>query len=161
MVGYLAPHLRLHPCQSMEIKVFIRSDKTYKMTSNNKFFFYGSLFGLIAIILGAFGTHTLSEMITGKQMISFQTGLRYQFYHAFALLILGLMQQQNPKVNYNRIANFFIIGTILFAGSIYLLATRDITHLPGKFLGPITPIGGLVLIIGWVMLLMKSIRTKV
>lgn len=130
------------------------------MTINNRFFFYGSLFGLIAIILGAFGTHTLSEMISEQQMVTFQTGLRYQFYHAFALLILGLMQHQNPKENYKRIANFFIIGTSLFAGSIYLLATRDITHLSGKILGPITPIGGLILIIGWVQLVWKSFKAS-
>ncbi len=124
-------------------------------TPANRILFYGSLFGLIAIILGAFGTHTLSEMISAKKLISFQTGLRYQFYHAFALLFLGLFQQQNPNASFKRIANFFIIGTTLFAGSIYLLATRDITHIPGKFLGPITPIGGLILIIGWLQLLLK------
>lgn len=130
------------------------------MQQQNFYIFYGSLFGLIAIILGALGTHTLSEMITGAQLTSFQTGLRYQFYHALALLILGVLQGQRPTRNYKRIAWFFIVGTTLFSFSIYLLATRDLTHIPGKFLGPITPIGGLILILGWGQLVISKWTNK-
>ena len=128
------------------------------MKQQHSFFLWGSILAMLAVVLGAFTTHTLSEMISPVQLASFRTGVRYQFYHAFALLLLGVIQQQNPTISYKGVGRFFIIGTLLFSLSIYLLATKDLTHISTKILGPLTPIGGLSLILGWGQMIWLSYK---
>ena len=119
----------------------------------------GIVFIVIAIILGAFGAHALKEKLEIAQLNSFEVGVRYQIYHGLALLALGLAANQlsfSLKV-FNRM---IIIGTLAFSLSIYLLAIKDLIGINVSFLGPITPIGGSVLIIAWIILLIKIIRTN-
>ena len=104
--------------------------------------------GLTAIILGAFGAHALKKVLTEAQLQSFEAGARYQMYHALFLLFIGVFTFLNEK---ERLIIFWltISGILFFSGSIYLLATNGITNLKTKWLGPITPIGGLLLISAW------------
>ncbi len=118
----------------------------------------GALFGFFAVIFGAFGAHALKEHLTPEQLDSFHTGVRYQFYHALALLFMAILmyKRKNKLIEYT--GWFFISGTILFSGSIYLLALRNIIGFSASWLGPITPIGGTLLIIGWALLFVSSFR---
>lgn len=109
--------------------------------------------GATAVILGAFGAHTLKEYITPEQLQTFETGVRYQFYHTFAILACGLLFNQNPLKKYNMAAGSFLAGIVCFSGSLYLLSTKTLFGLESwSWLGPITPIGGLMFIVGWGML---------
>ena len=109
------------------------------------------IFCLSAVILGAFGAHALKEVLSESQLSSFQTGIRYQFFHGLAILILSF------NMNYftDRLSSIIKImsaGIILFSFSIYLLSIQDLIGFSMSFLGPITPIGGLLLIISWILL---------
>ena len=117
---------------------------------------FGSVFGLLSVIFGAFGAHLLKKKLTTEQLQSFETGVKYQMYHAIVLLVLGF-QLNNESAN-NYIINAFIIGIILFSFSIYGLVISSANNKKIKILGPITPLGGLFLIIGWVLLIYKFIN---
>lgn len=119
----------------------------------------GAILGIIAIILGAFGAHALKKMLSIEQLSTFETGVRYQMYHALFLLFLGLMTQI-PQRTKKIIFLLVIIGVILFSGSIYLLATNDLTSFNFKIIGFVTPIGGLLLILGWCGLLLNILSKK-
>lgn len=120
----------------------------------------GAVFGFIAIILGAFGAHALKEVLDANQLTSFETGVKYQMYHALFLLFLGnsnLVSENAKKSIY-----FLILsGVILFSGSIYLLATKNISNIDFSIIGILTPIGGLLMIIGWILLFLNIINKKV
>ncbi|MES2578272.1 MAG: DUF423 domain-containing protein [Bacteroidota bacterium] len=119
----------------------------------------GAILGMIAIILGAFGAHALKKVLSIEQLSTFETGVRYQMYHALFLLFFGLMKdipQKTKKVIYFLV----LFGVILFSGSIYLLATNDLTSFDFKIIGFVTPIGGLLLILGWGVLLMNIMNKK-
>lgn len=111
-----------------------------------------TLYGGLAIILGAFGAHALKKIFTPEQIASFETGVKYQMYHAIVLLIIGT---QLPLVNSLEVVMvwLFIIGTLLFSFSIYGLSISSAKGNKIKILGPITPLGGLLLAAGWVCLL--------
>ncbi|MGB1042289.1 MAG: DUF423 domain-containing protein [Tenacibaculum sp.] len=114
---------------------------------------FAAIFGMLAVILGAFGAHALNKKLTSEQLKSFETGVKYQMYHAIVLLFIG-SHFNTP----NQIMSWcFIIGIILFSFSIYGLVLSDANGKKMKFLGPITPLGGLLLIIGWLMLLIEFI----
>ena len=115
---------------------------------------FGSLFGGLAIILGAFGAHLLKKKLTSEQLQSFETGVKYQMYHAIVLLLLGFHLDISATIN-AYIVYSFIIGTILFSFSIYGLVLSSANNKKLKFLGPITPLGGLFLVAGWVLLFFK------
>lgn len=104
--------------------------------------------GLVSIVLGAFGAHGLKKFLTTDQLSIFEVGVRYQMYHALFLLFIAttnfLSLKEKTVVFY-----LVIIGVLLFSGSIYLLSTSGVTSIKTKFLGPITPIGGLFLIASW------------
>ncbi|HAP01076.1 MAG TPA: DUF423 domain-containing protein [Bacteroidetes bacterium] len=118
------------------------------------------VFASLAVILGAFGAHTLKEKISPELLLSFETGVRYQFYHALALLLLGILIKDFQNRFTKWAAIFFTAGIIFFCGSIYILSIRDIIGLENyKWLGPITPLGGVCFIIGWASLLL-SVRKK-
>ncbi|WP_298882035.1 DUF423 domain-containing protein [uncultured Polaribacter sp.] len=117
---------------------------------------FGSVFGLLSVIFGAFGAHLLKKKLTTEQLQSFETGVKYQMYHAIVLLVLGF-QLNNESTN-NYIVNAFIIGIILFSFSIYGLVISSASNKKIKILGPITPLGGLFLIIGWFLLIYKFIN---
>ncbi len=112
---------------------------------------FGLTFACLGVVSGAFATHGLKPLLSLKEVNNFETGVKYQFYHAFALIVLGLLGALFPKGEKSfKMAGFlFFIGIILFSGSLYLLATQSILKISIPFLGPITPIGGSFLIIGW------------
>lgn len=109
---------------------------------------------MIAVMLGAFGAHGLREALPPDQLNVFNTGVRYQFYHAFALLFLGLWARITPPGRWLRwAATAFLLGVILFSGSLYLLSLRVWLGDWVRPLGPITPLGGVSFIAGWILLL--------
>lgn len=111
-----------------------------------------ALLGMIAIILGAFGAHALKKVLSIEQLATFETGVRYQMYHALFLLFIGLIPNLTSKTK-NIIYTLVLSGVLLFSGSIYLLATNGLTPIDFRFIGPVTPIGGLLLISAWAVLL--------
>ncbi len=121
------------------------------------FLFWGFFFGVLAVMFGALGAHALKPLLTPAQMSSFETALRFQMYHSLLLLILALI----PSIA-NKIALYLLVsGIFLFSFSIYLLSIQGILNWGSlSFLGPITPIGGLLLTSGWLILLYKSINLK-
>ncbi|MFK7786223.1 MAG: DUF423 domain-containing protein [Crocinitomicaceae bacterium] len=119
----------------------------------------GIIFILVAITLGAFGAHALKEKLELTQLSSFEVGVKYQMYHGLALLAVGLGARQIP-FSLKLFNGLIIAGTIAFSMSIYFLAIQEILGVKLSFLGPITPIGGSVLIIAWIILLIKLIRSK-
>jgi uncharacterized membrane protein YgdD (TMEM256/DUF423 family) len=114
----------------------------------------GAIFGLTAVIFGAFGAHLLKKKLTKDQLQSFETGVKYQMYHSIILLLLGFQLNDKTTIN-NYIIYAFITGIILFSFSIYGLVISSANNKKIKILGPITPLGGLFLIIGWALLIYK------
>jgi len=115
---------------------------------NRRIVLAGVIFIAVAIILGAFGAHALKEVLSVERLTSFETGVRYQVYHGLALLILGLNASKIP-FNMKWTINLIFTGVLLFSVSIYCLAMQDALGINLKFLGPITPIGGVLMIVGW------------
>ncbi len=118
---------------------------------------FGALFGLTAVIFGAFGAHALKRKFTQDQQESFETGVRYQFYHALALLLAGFAQQAG-LIEPGVYTWLFIGGTVLFSFSIYGLCLSGAFGTKWRFLGPVTPLGGLLLVGGWLSLLLAILR---
>lgn len=117
----------------------------------------GSFFAMLAVILGAFGAHALKEMIPAEQLITFETGVRYHFYHAFAILIVALFIHFRKSKLLIASGWLFSAGIICFSGSLYILAFREtVGGLPVAVLGPITPIGGVLFVSGWVALFLSG-----
>jgi len=129
------------------------------MQSNNWLKTTG-IFGVLAVALGAFGAHGLTNKLTETQIHTFETGSEYHFYHTLALLgvVLLMKQQHSHKKMLNRAAWAFALGIILFSGSLYLLACKSILHIENfaAIIGPVTPLGGLSFIIGWIMLILSG-----
>ena len=113
-----------------------------------------SLLGMIAIILGAFGAHALKKVLSIEQLNTFETGVKYQMYHALFLLFVGTTSALSDKVK-KAILSLVIVGVLFFSGSIYLLATNDLTSFDFKVIGFVTPIGGLLLISSWIWLFVE------
>ncbi len=109
------------------------------------------VFIVVAIVLGAFGAHALKERISAERLVSFETGVRYQMYHGLALLALSALIV-NRKFNYRLPINLLLVGVLMFSITIYGLALQEVFGVSLKFLGPITPLGGSVLVIAWVIL---------
>lgn len=126
---------------------------------NKKIIITALVFGIIAIIFGASGAHALKKVLTADQLISFETGVRYQMYHAFFLLFVG-MTNIIPESKKKGVYILTLIGIIFFSGSIYLLTTREITSIDITSIAFITPIGGMLLILAWVILLFNILSKK-
>lgn len=118
-----------------------------------------SLMGMIAIILGAFGAHALKKQLSVEQLTAFETGVKYQMYHALFLLFLGLNSLLDEKAK-KMVFQLVIFGVIFFSGSIYLLTTKAITGVDFKFIGIVTPIGGALLILAWGILFWNICKVK-
>lgn len=103
--------------------------------------------GLLAVVLGAFGAHGLKAIISPEMLEVYKTGVQYQFYHTFALLAVGILMNFNQSKALKWSATLFIIGMILFSGSLYVLSISGI-----KALGFITPFGGVTWIAAWILL---------
>jgi uncharacterized membrane protein YgdD (TMEM256/DUF423 family) len=112
-----------------------------------------AILGALSVALGAFAAHTLKEMISNYALEIFETGVRYQFYHVFALLASGIIYKEFPNKFVGWSGKLFIAGIILFSGSLYALAAIKAAVLPGyNWIGAITPFGGLCFILAWVFL---------
>lgn len=107
--------------------------------------------GALTIAIGAFGAHGLKQLVDAEAITSFETGVRYQMFHVIVLLVIGLTGPISTTTK-KWVFWFFIFGIILFSGSIYILALKEILSFDVKFLGLFTPLGGLSFIIGWLRL---------
>ena len=126
---------------------------------NKRIVIIGVVLIVTAIILGAFGAHALKEILSDTKLKSFETGVRYQMYHGLAFLILGL-NEKRFSFSMNYVYIFTLMGIVFFSASIYGLAMQEVVNVSLKFLGPITPVGGLMLIIGWILFMVKLIKQK-
>jgi uncharacterized membrane protein YgdD (TMEM256/DUF423 family) len=117
---------------------------------------FGAAFGLLAVVFGAFGAHALKKRFTEEQLHSFETGIKYQMYHAIVLLLVGQLCEETASL-YQAFTILFIVGTILFSFSIYGLCLSSAFGRKWRFLGPITPLGGLLLVGAWILLLCQLI----
>ena len=112
---------------------------------------FASFLGGLSVIFGAFGAHALKKILNEEQLKSFETGVKYQMYHAIVLLLIGFnFNFETSSEKY--MVYSFIIGVLLFSFSIYGLVISSAINKKIKILGPVTPIGGLFLIIGWCLL---------
>ena len=118
----------------------------------------GTLFILIGIVLGAFGAHALQNHLTTEELDSFQTGIQYQLYHGLALLVLGFNFDKFSRSSL--LCWGIVLGTVLFSGSIYLLALDQSMGLKLSFLWPMTPLGGSILILSWSLFMIKMVKVK-
>lgn len=119
----------------------------------------GAILALLAVLLGAFGAHGLEKLVDAKNINSFQTGVRYQMYHAIGCLILGNMNMLQ-QLHKRRVFYLFLIGIILFSGSIYLLVLDEVLGISLESIGFITPLGGSVLILGWIFFIIYLSKIK-
>lgn len=126
---------------------------------NKTILIFASILGFTAIILGAFGAHGLKALIPTESIQTFETGVRYQMYHALLLLFVGSTSLVSAKAK-KLIFYFVLIGWLFFSGSIYGLATNLLTSFDFKTIAFVTPIGGLCLIISWMILLVNFVRMK-
>ena len=119
---------------------------------------FAAIFGMLAIILGAFGAHALKKILNTDQLKSFETGVKYQMYHAIVLLLLGFQLEFTQPIETYMVYSF-IGGIVLFSFSIYGLVISSAKNKKLRFLGPVTPLGGLLLTIGWGLFLYYVITT--
>ena len=116
-------------------------------------FICGGLFGFLSVAFGALGSHAISKKIAPDLLASFETAVQYQMYHALALLAIGLMQQAFNTTVFEYTGWAFIVGILLFCGSLYMRALTGM-----KWLANIAPVGGIILLFGWGWLLYQSIH---
>ncbi len=120
----------------------------------------GASLAALAVILGAFGAHSLKAVVTPDKLLVFETGVRYHFYHSLALLVTGILFMQYPSARLKQATTFFIIGIALFSGSLYAMTLLSINGGSIGAAGILTPIGGLFFILGWVFLTMGIVKGK-
>ncbi len=124
------------------------------MKTSHTYRLFGSILALTAVILGAFGAHALKETLTAHGSIeTWETAVRYQMWHALGLILLSLINAQQRLARITGLC--FVVGTLLFSGSLYGLALDG-----PRWLGPITPLGGLCLITGWALLAYSCMKNK-
>ncbi|MBD3891488.1 MAG: uncharacterized membrane protein YgdD (TMEM256/DUF423 family) [Olleya marilimosa] len=126
---------------------------------NKKLLLLGTILGLLSVILGAFGAHGLKALVSAEAVQSYETGVRYQMYHALLLLVIGSHSFVTQK---SKTIIFYLVlsGILLFSGSIYGLATNTLTAFNFKSIAFVTPIGGLLLILSWLVLLINILKIK-
>jgi len=129
---------------------------------NRNWLLAGALLGALAVILGAFAAHSLKSVFPPESLAIFETGVRYQWYHVFAIFIAVLLRNQFPDNSFiRRAAPLFAIGIILFSGSLYVLAALKSNGRTGLgTIGIVTPIGGLFFIAGWISMAIGIWRSK-
>ena len=122
-----------------------------------RFVIIGSGLFCLAILFGAFGAHALKNILIEEKLDSFEVGVRYQMFQALSIMLIGL----NKKLfgfSLKTVLFLMTLGTILFSFSIYILAISSLFHVSLKFIGPITPIGGIILLISWSIFILKTIK---
>lgn len=122
---------------------------------NTTIIIVGAIFGALSVILGAFGAHAFKKFMNDEQLKNYETGIKYQMYHAILLIIIGL--NANLFENAKTLFLLFTLGITFFSFSIYGLTITSALNKKWRFLGPITPIGGLLLVSGWISILLNFI----
>ncbi|MCL7989171.1 DUF423 domain-containing protein [Sphingobacterium sp. lm-10] len=127
---------------------------------NKQIILIAAFFGMTAVILGAFGAHGLADKISESQLQTWETANRYHFYHTLALLFLSTFSRaKSQSIRLSFIA--FTVGILLFSGSLYVLSTRELLGITQiGMLGPVTPVGGLFFIVGWIGLFSAALRHR-
>jgi uncharacterized membrane protein YgdD (TMEM256/DUF423 family) len=124
---------------------------------SKRFLITGLIFGVLSVVFGAFGAHLLKKYLTPEQLVSFETGVKYMMYHG--LFLIGI--SNISAVNSSQFIYFAtVIGVVFFSGSIFLLTTTSLTQTNFKFLGPVTPIGGLLLILSWLYAIYLVVKNQ-
>ena len=126
---------------------------------DRKIFLLACVTGALGVVLGAFAAHGLKPLLSISAFESFNTGIRYQMYHSFLLFFIGLSTDIKPNQK-SILFKLILTGVLLFSGSIYFLATNDLTPLNFKVIGFITPVGGLILIASWFLLFTYFFKKK-
>lgn len=127
---------------------------------NKRIILTAAIFGCLAVALGAFGAHGLKNMISESQLLTWHKGVEYQFYHTLAILYLSTFGRFKSKLILMSFL-FFSTGILFFSGSLYLLSLKDVLHLQSvQYIGPITPLGGLCFILGWISLFLAALKHK-
>lgn len=127
---------------------------------NKRIIIFASIFGVLAVILGAFGAHSLNKLISAGDLDTWNTAVQYHFYHTLALLFLSTFSRFKSKA-INAASWFFTFGILFFSGSLYFLAVKSILNFNNVgLIGPLTPIGGLLFILGWISLLVATIKNR-
>lgn len=126
---------------------------------NRKIAITGSILALLAVVFGAMGAHALKKVLDGASLMSFETGVRYQMYHAIVFLFLSSTALLDEKTK-KRIYYLLFAGVLLFSGSIYLLATNALTAINFKAIALATPLGGLLMILAWIVMLITLVKNK-
>ncbi|MDB5202447.1 MAG: hypothetical protein JWQ27_1856 [Ferruginibacter sp.] len=125
------------------------------------FLITAAILAALSVAMGAFAAHALKDLISERAIVTFETGVRYQFYHVFALFITAIIYQQLPAMVTKIAGWLFGFGILLFSGSLYLLAFMQATVKPGyDWIGAITPIGGTAFIAGWICLLIAATKIR-
>ncbi len=119
---------------------------------------FGAIYGALSVAFGALGAHALKKVLTEAQLQSFEVGVKYHMYHAIVLLVLGFFLTFETRLQ-QLMGWSFISGTLLFSFSIYMLSLSSLMGLSVRFLGPVTPLGGLLMILGWCLLLVVVLRS--
>ena len=126
---------------------------------DRKIFLLACVTGALGVVLGAFAAHGLKPLLSISAFESFNTGIRYQMYHSFLLFFIGLSTDIKPNQK-SILFKLILTGVLLFSGSIYFLATNDLTPLNFKVIGFITPVGGLILIASLLLLFTYFFKKK-
>ncbi|HWY25583.1 MAG TPA: DUF423 domain-containing protein [Nevskia sp.] len=124
------------------------------MTAARLFLLIGAVYGLLGVVFGAFGAHALRARLTPEMLAVYHTGVEYQFYHAFGLLAVGVLCLVRPGPGLGMAGWCFAAGVLLFSGSLYLLALSGT-----RWLGAVTPLGGVLFLVGWGALLWAVLRS--
>ncbi len=120
-----------------------------------------SILGALSVALGAFGAHGLRKVVPAETVASFETAVRYQFYHVFALVLVAIVYERFPERWLRWAGNCFIVGIILFSGSLYLLTAMKATGSVGiSGIGIITPVGGLFFVAGWLLFFFAMLKRR-
>jgi uncharacterized membrane protein YgdD (TMEM256/DUF423 family) len=155
-VGYLYTDSRAFPCTGLGFNKFILLSRSVAPIMAQVFLAIAAALGGLSVALGAFGSHALRERLSDRALDIFETANRYQMYHALALLgvAIVLARTDSPQPLFIASAVAFIVGVVIFSGSLYALSLTGI-----KWLGAIAPLGGLALIIGWGCLAIAALKT--
>jgi uncharacterized membrane protein YgdD (TMEM256/DUF423 family) len=145
--------MKIHLLKSLQVFIY----KLFIMQT--LFLKTAALLGALAVALGAFGAHTLKKILSDQYLQVFETAVRYQFYHVFALLTVAILFKQFPNSQLIWSGRLFCLGILLFSGSLYLMTVLEALGQQGfKWIGAITPLGGLCLIAGWVLMAVGIVK---
>lgn len=116
----------------------------------------GTILAALGVVLGAFGAHKLKDLLDEPSLATWETGVKYQMYHALGIVLAGIIYAQTKLKNAKTATVLFVAGILCFSGSLYLLSLRNLLPFNVVWLGPVTPIGGVFFILGWLRLFVSE-----